>query len=400
MRSGGTDAIHWRDQCPGSIITCYNTCETMPSKRAFAKRLAALAATGLGVGGPIDALTSEPPPDVALAVESATSGIDPATDNTEKSRSGADTSEPRSSVAAGTYDPSATASSDVDTVVTGRIDPDVLTAIGLPGGSEERVSQLLNRYESVALGDVRQATGGAALTADGPEGCGVVVGDVDASTLAAELDADPDVIREANNEAGFARFRAREIGSAVAVAPGEIVAAYGPTPAVAATHRDAGVHGEQQRQGTTANYGPLPSLLGGDATVCVDLGPNARKHLQSYLTEAPDELRTAVNASGAVGASLRVTKHATGRNEAGSEGDEPSVALRYGAVADPQRLDKETTMAIARAAREGEPSLSEATVTRHGRTVIVDAAAESDLFAAHASLFGATVGDRVKVTDA
>jgi len=372
----------------------------MPSKRAFAKRLAALAATGLGVGGPIDALTSEPPPNVTLAVESATSRTDPATDKSEKIRSGADTAEPRSSVAAGTYDPSATASSDVDTVVTGRIDPAILTATGLPTGIRKRVNRLLDRYESVALGDVRQATGGAALTADGPEGCAAVVGDVDVSALITELDADPDVIRETDDDTGFARFRARDIGSAVAVAPGELVAAYGPTAAVAATHRDAGVNGEQQRRGTNVNYGPLPSLLGGDATVCVDLGPDARKHLRSHLTDAPDELRTAVNASGAVGASLRVTRKATEHNDAGADGDAPSVALRYGAVADPQRLDRETAAAIARAAREGEPSLSDAAVTRHGRTVIVDAAAEDDLFASHASLVGTTVGDPVQVTDA
>ncbi|PHQ45826.1 hypothetical protein DJ68_10690, partial [Halorubrum sp. C3] len=111
-----------------------------------------------------------------------------------------------------------------------------------------------------------------------------------------------------------------------------------------------------------------------------------------------DELRTAVDASGAVGASLRVTdgESATG----GADPGDPSVALRYGAVADPRRLDRETAEAIARAAREGETSLADASVTRHGRTVIVDGAAESDLFAAHASLFDGTVGDPIEVADA
>jgi hypothetical protein len=69
-------------------------------------------------------------------------------------------------------------------------------------------------------------------------------------------------------------------------------------------------------------------------------------------------------------------------------------------VADPRRLDRETAEAVARAAREGETSLSDAEVTRHGRTVIVDAAAERDLFAAHASLFGGTAGDPIAVADA
>ncbi|GAA0544610.1 hypothetical protein ABNG02_05285 [Halorubrum ejinorense] len=380
----------------------------MPSKRAFAKRLAALAATGLGVGEPIGTLTAEPPPDAGLAVDPAATEAGWADAETTSDRADAGSSRTRSAVAAGTYDPAATASGAVDTAVTGRIDPAVLTETGLPSGFGDRFRRLLDRYESVSLGRLRQATGGAALTADGPEGCGVAVGDVDASALAAELEADPDVVREADDGSGFARFRARSIGSAVAVASDELVAAYAPTPAAAAEHRDAGVGRDRRRTGKTASYGPLPSLLGGDATVCVDLGPDARDHLRRALADAPDELRTAVDASGAVGASLRVTEStgagdgetADGAGDAGDDPDEPSVALRYGAVADPRRLDRETAEAIARAAREGETSLSDASVTRHGRTVIVDAAADDDLFASHASLFGASVGDRVEVVGA
>ncbi|TKX75894.1 hypothetical protein EXE46_01995 [Halorubrum sp. GN11_10-6_MGM] len=377
----------------------------MPSKRTFAKRLAALAATGLGVGGPIEALTAEPPPDATLGIEpTATRGG--ATDGEPASGGAApESDEPRSAVAAGTYDPAAEASNAVDTVVTGRLDPAVLTATGLPSGVGGRLRQLLDRYESVSLAAMRRATGGAALTADGPEGCAVAVGDVDAAALAAELDADPEVTREADEGSGFARFRARSLGSAVAVAPGELVAAYGPTAAVAAAHRDAGVgdgagDGTRRRAGATASYGPLPSLLGGDATVCVDLGPDARDHLRSALADAPDELRTALDAAGAVGAALRVTDGNSEEGGTAGASDGPSVALRYGAVADPRRLDRETAKAIARAAREGETSLSDATVTRHGRTVIVDAAADGDLFAAHASLFGTTVGDRIGVANA
>ncbi|WP_017344104.1 hypothetical protein [Halorubrum sp. T3] len=397
----------------------------MPSKRTFAKRLAALAATGLGVGGPIDALTSEPPPDATLAVGSAATGAgasggEPVDGDATSGRDGAGAGAdgPQSAVAAGTYDPAAAASNAVDTVVTGRVDPAVLTATGLPGGVGSRLRRLLDRYESVSLAAVRQATGGAALTADGPEGCAVAVGDVDAAALSAELDADPEVAREADDDSGFARFRAPSLGSAVGVGPGELVAAYGPTAGVAAAHRDAGIGGgvnggsvdsgsvdggtvdggARRRASATASYGPLPSLLGGDATVCVNLGPDARDHLHDLLADAPDELRTAVDASGAVGASLRVTdgESATG----GADPGEPTVALRYGAVADPRRLDRETAEAIARAAREGETSLADASVTRHGRTVIVDAAAESDLFAAHASLFDGTVGDPIEVADA
>lgn len=369
----------------------------MPSKRAFAKRLAALAATGLGVAGPIDALTSESPPGSTLAVDPPEPGA-ARTDEAAAGSTGRGSDGPRSAVAAGSYDPAAAASRSVDTVVTGRIDPAVVAATGLPSGVGSRVRRLLGRYDSVSLGAVRRATGGAALTADGPEGCAVAVGDFDAAALVAELRADPDLSRETADGSEFARFRARSIGSAVAVAPGEVVAAYGPTPAVAASHRDAGIDDEGRRASPTASYGPLPSLLGGDATVCVDLGPNARGHLRSLLADAPDELRTALDASGAVGASLRVTDEGSESGDA-TAGD-PSVALRYGAVADPRRLDRETAEAIARAAREGETSLSDATVTRHGRTVIVDAAAESDLFASHASLFDGAVGDPVEVSEA
>ncbi|MDB2262175.1 hypothetical protein PM035_15505 [Halorubrum ezzemoulense] len=376
----------------------------MPSKRTFAKRVAALAATGFGIGGPIDALTSEPPPDSSLAVGSTGATVE-SDGETQSDQAGPGSDRPRSAVAAGSYDPAATTSSPVDTVVTGRIDPAVLTATGLPSGIGTRVKRLLDRYESVSLDDVRQAAGSAALTGRGPEGCAVAVGDVNASELAAELDADPDVAREVKDDSGFARFRARNLGSAVAVAADELVVAYGPTPAVAAAHRDAGLDGDRgRRAGTTASFGSLPPLLDGDATVCVDLGADAREHLRSLLADAPVELRTAVDASAAIGASLRVTDKGSESGGAPGDGgggpDGPSVALRYGAVADPRRLDRETAEAIAREAREGETSLSDATVTRHGQTVIVDAAAESELFASHASLFDAAVGDPIEVTDA
>ncbi|ELZ48642.1 hypothetical protein C464_06448 [Halorubrum coriense DSM 10284] len=380
----------------------------MPSKRAFAKRLAALAATGLGVGDPIDALTAEQFGDGALAVESSPTRARSAGDKAATGRSDTASGGPRSAVAAGAYDPAATAAADADTVVTGRLDPTVLAATGLPSGLGSRVRRLLGRYDSVSLGALRRAAGGAALTADGPAGCAVAVGDVDAAALVTELDADPDVTREPDERAGFVRFRAREIGSAVAVTPDEVVAAFGPTAAAAAAHRDAGVGDESRRgAGTTANYGPLPSLLGGDATVCVDLGPDARRRLRRRLGDAPAELRAVLDASSAVGASLRVIKSgpaatadagATGDADGdGEDGGGPSVALRYGAVADPRRLDRETAEALARAVREGDAALSDATVARHGRTVVVDAAAGGDLFAAHGSLFGVDVGDPVDV---
>jgi hypothetical protein len=376
----------------------------MPSKRTFTKRVAALATTGFGIGRPIDTLTSEPPADSSLAVGSAGTTVE-SDGRTQSNQAGLGFDRPRSAVAAGSYDPAATTSSAVDTVVTGRIDPAVLTAIGLPSGIGTRVQRLLDRYESVSLDGVRQVAGSAALTRKGPEGCAVAVGDINASKLAAELDADPDVAREVEDDSGFARFRAQNLGSAVAVAADELLVAYGPTPEVAATHRDAGLDRDHwRRAGTTASYGSLPSLLNGDATVCVDLGADAREHLRCLLADAPVELRTAVNASDAVGASLRVTDKgfesggATGDGGGSSEGS--SVALRYGAVADPRRLDRETAEAIARAAREGETSLSDAAVTRHGRTVIVDAAAESELFASHASLFDAAVGDPIGMTNA
>ena len=377
----------------------------MPSKRAFTKRLAALAATGLGVGGPIDSLTATQSSDATPATESTPTGTAAPDDEAASGRAVTGADGARSAVAAGEYDPTATASGAVDTVVAGRMDPAVLAETGLPSGFGGRLRRLLGRYQSASLGGLRRATGGAALTASGLEGCGVAVGEVNASGLVAELDADPNVRREADDGSGFTRFRARSVGSAVAVAPGELVAAYASTPAAAAEHRDAGVGHDRRRAGTSGSYGPLPALLDGDAAVFVDLGPDGRGRLRRALADAPDGLRTAVDASSAVGASLTLTEGEAAdgpesADDAGGGPGRPSVALRYGAVADPRRLDVETVDAVARAAREGENSLSEATVSRSGRTVIVDAAAEGDLFASHASLFGASVGDRIEVTDA
>jgi len=139
---------------------------------------------------------------------------------------------------------------------------------------------------------------------------------------------------------------------------------------------------------------------------------DVREHLHTALSDAPEALRTAVDASGVVGVSLRMigdrpTSEADAPATTGSTGGEnvsghtsPAFALRYGAVADPRQLDRETVETLTKIAREGDDSLSDATVTRHGRTVLVDATASADLFASHASLIGATVRDAETVTDA
>lgn len=376
----------------------------MPSKRAFAKRIAALAATGLGANGAIDDLTAGGPPDTALAADASAGG---AASNGDERGSGAGPNGPRSAVAAGSYDPAATASADVDTVATARADPSVLTATGLPSGIGERVRRLLGRYGSVSLGGFRAVAGSVALAADGPEGCAVAVGDVDPEGLGAELDADPAFAREDGPGSEFARFGSGSAGVAVAVGPGELVVACGPTADAAAAHRDAGVDGRGQPGAATASYGPLPSLLGGDAVLCVDLGPETRGRLRRALADAPAALRAAVEVSGAVGASLRVTggrprsdgADATANADRTSGGDAggSGVGLRYGAVTDPRRLDGETARTIARAARDGAAVPPDATVARRGRTVTVDVDAGTDPFASQASLFGVRVGDRIEV---
>ena len=377
----------------------------MPSKRTFAKRLGALVAAGLGASGPIDTLTAEPPPAGTLAVDAAGEPR-PAADGS--SGHGTATREPRSAVGNGTYKPAAVTSRAADTVVTARLDPSLVTVTGLPGGVAAPIRDVLSRHDSVSLDRLQQVAGGAALTPDGPEGCGVAVGDIDARTLRSELAGDPDVVREPAAEAGFARFKAERADAALGVRANELVVAHGPSTSSAVAHRDAGIDGGNTGQPRRkADYGPLPSLLRGDATVCVDLGVDAREALRRTLTDAPEALRTAVDASAAVGVACSVaTDGSTGESPSATPAtrrrdtvDAPPMALRYGAVADPKRLDRETVEAVARAARDGDPSFSEATITRHGRTVTLDATADGDPFAPHAALAGVNVGDPEPLSD-
>jgi len=96
----------------------------MPSKRTFAKRLVALATTGLAVDRPISALTSVPP-DTGGSAQSAAVKLDTASDHPQ--RGDQQTSlEPQSAVAAGKYDPTVAATEAVDTVAIGRLSPQVL----------------------------------------------------------------------------------------------------------------------------------------------------------------------------------------------------------------------------------------------------------------------------------
>jgi hypothetical protein len=296
-------------------------------------------------------------------------------------------------------------------VAIGRLSPQVLKTTGLPSELVTRIRPLLDRYDAISLDAIQQAGGGVAFTSSGVEGCSVITGGFDAAALVAELAGDSTVRRESNVD-GFARFHAQEVNAAVAVTAGEVVTAYGSTTSVAMTHRDAGIGTTASHQKSATTYGNLPSQLDGDAVVYINLGTDVREYLHTALSDAPESLRTAVDASGVVGVSLRVIKDTrasgadapvtTGSTDGENDASDanPELALRYGAVADPRQLDRETVETLTKVAREGDDSLSDATVTRHGRTVLVDATASEDLFASHASLIGATVGDAETVTDA
>mgnify|MGYP006434672255 CR=1 FL=1 len=379
----------------------------MPSKRTFAKRLAALVVTGLGVTEPTDMLNTDPPPDATLGVD-ADGSRQATTDAADQNRGGS--RDLRSAVANGAYQPAAAAAHSVDTVVTARLDPAVVTTTGLPSGIATTIRQALTRYESLSLGQIQSVAGGGVFTADGPAGCAVAVGDIDATALRRELNADTDVTREPDDGSGFARFKAQSISTAFGVRSDEVVVAHGPTIADAVTHRDAGVQSKHSRRtSTNTHYGSLPSLLRGDATVCVDLGTDVREQLQQILADAPEALRTAVDASAAVGVGVSIpSDEAASADSHAATGEETNfdtdagateIALRYGAVADPTRLDRDTAEAVARAARTGDHPFADATVSRHGRTVTIDATTEGDLFASHASLTGVNIGDRVTLSD-
>ncbi|RLM49224.1 hypothetical protein DVK06_16385 [Halorubrum sp. Atlit-28R] len=377
----------------------------MPSKRTFARRLGALVATGLGVSRPIGALTSEPPPAGTLAVNGA-GETGPA------SGSSANHSSPQqlhSAVANGEYNPAAVTSRGVDTVVTARFDSSLVTMMGVPQKVAAPTRDFLSRYDSVSLDRLQQVAGGTALTTDGPEGCGVVVGDIDARTLRRELARDADLIREPATKAGFTRFKSKRATTALGVRADEIVIGHASSISSAVTHRDAGISGlDAGHSRTETDYGPLPARLRGDATVCVDLGTETREYLRRTLSDAPEALRTAVDAATAVGVACDVTQDSSKHTESLSATpatsqhgttDTLTTTFRYGAVADPKRLDRKTAEAIARAAHEGESSFSDATVSRHGRTVILETAAEGDIFAPHAELAGVTVGEIESLSD-
>jgi len=377
----------------------------MPSKRTFARRLGALVATGLGVSRPIGALTSEPPPAGTLAVNAAG-------DTGAAAGSSSKHSPPQqlhSAVANGVYKPAAVTSRGVDTVVTARFDPSLITMTGVPQRVAAPIRDLLSRYDSVSLDRLQQVAGGTALTTDGPEGCGVVVGDIDARTLRRELARDADLIQEPATKAGFTRFKSKRGTTALGVHADEIVIGHASSISSAVAHRDAGISGRDTGHSRTdTDYGPLPSRLRGDATVCVDLGTETRGYLLRTLSDAPEALRTAVDAAAAVGVACSVAPDGSEPTESPSATPATSrhgttntltTTFRYGAVADPKRLDRETAEAIARAAREGESSFSDATVSRHGRTVIVETVADGDIFAPHAELAGTSVDDVESLSD-
>jgi hypothetical protein len=350
-------------------------------------------------------MSSEPPPAGTLTVNAA-SEIGATTGG---SSNHSPPQQLHSAAANGVYKPAAVTLRGVDTVVTARFDPSLVTMTGVPQGVAAPIRELRSRYDSVSLDRLQQVAGGTALTTDGPEGCGVVVGDIDAQTLRRELARDADLIREPATKAGFTRFKSKRATTALGVRADEVVIGHASSISSAVAHRDAGISGhDTEYSWTDTDYESLPSQLHGDATVCVDLGTETREYLRRTLSDAPKALRTAVDSAAVVGVACGMATDGSEPTESLSAtpatsqhdtADTLTTTFRYGAVADPKRLDRETAEAIARAARKGESSFGDATVSRHGRTVILETAADGDIFAPHAELAGVTVGDVESLSD-
>lgn len=362
----------------------------MPSRRPLLRRAVALVTAGTALGSTV------------APVSGSRSNADGSDSTTAAPSSSGRRSADRRVGPIVPYDASTVA--DADTVVTAVADPSVVSSTGLPAPWAERLLTSQRDADGVSVGNATAITGSVAINDDDAlEGAVVARGTFDADAVVSAIEANGETAPTRPTDE-TRRLRGTDEPFAAAVSDATVIVGYGGTADRAVEHVNAALDRGGRRERVEADYGSLPSLLAGDAVVYADLGPAGRARTRSRLSAAPrvpDTLRTAVETASAVGAAIRVAdgrRASIAGKSAGSAGsgetDDASIALRYGAVADPRRLTRQRVERLAAEATNGEPSLADATVRRRGRTLVVDAAADDDaLFAAHADLVGAAVED-------
>lgn len=318
------------------------------------------------------------------------------------------------SVAQYGYDAGAVA--DAETTAIASVDRSVLDVTGLPEAARAPFEELRRRYSSVSLEDVERVSASAAM--DGETitgGCAVATGSFDSRAIRAEarayglheVDSSGDHrLRTDGAQQGMAgtgssttttpttddpatadRLAAEDKPYAIGLDDSTLSIGYGSESADARTHVDAAlVAGDRSRSSEAdldlnETYGSLPSLLSGHAVACASLDSSTREALCDRLSDAPEAFRSAVRAARATGVAL----------QAGST----RSRLRYGIVADPDRLSVDTVIDIVSQATSGSGSLENEGVYRDGWTFVVDASVETEkLWTAHGSFLASGSDDR------
>ncbi len=322
------------------------------------------------------------------------------------------------------YDASAVV--DAETTVTASVERPVLNVVGLPDPVGGALNDLRQQYSSVSLEDIQRVSASAAI--DGETitgGCAIATGsfdrraigaearehgltDVESSTDDRRMEADAHRQRVTGTASSTTiapttreprsvdRLAAEDSPYAIGVDDATLYVGYDYGETDAQTHvetaleTNAGGRSQsgQSARAADANYGSLPSLLSGHAVTYASLGSNTREYLANQLTDAPDAFTSAIQAASAAGVAL----------QAGSD----RSRLRYGIVADPNRVTAATVRSIVSEATTGSQSLENDGIYRNGNTIVFDATVETnELWASHGQFLGLEdIDDRQESTHA
>ncbi|ELY48715.1 hypothetical protein [Natronorubrum bangense] len=281
----------------------------------------------------------------------------------------------RSIPTAGRYDASAVA--DAATTAVAAVDSAVVESVGVPDPIDSVLTDVRARARSVSVDDIESIHGSVAIDGNAVAGgCAAAVGSFDTQAVESELrNHELEFTRpSARRSDGVAQFVAADGPYAVALEPSTLRVGYGRTRERAVSHLDAaladGSRGQTRAHTPTASYGSLPSLLDGDAVAYADLGSKTRSQLVDSAADRSESLAAVVETASAIGCSLQVGSTRS--------------RIRYGLVTGPSRLSRASIDALVDEATTGDHALTEPTIHRSGRTVVVDAAVETpSLWAVH-----------------
>lgn len=259
-----------------------------------------------------------------------------------------------------------------ETIVTARIDPAIRDVIGVPDAGTPMWNDLTARYPSIDAGTFDSVSVNICLEGETVlSGCAIAKGQFDIEAFRRELTNQH--ARAFGAGSGWSdRFVLPRSPYGIGITETTLAVSYGQTDTEALSYVDTV---NKSGYGTHGEHSVAPAALEGDAVSYATLGSRTRSHLLDRIDDSQTDIQTVLRNTEATGVALTV--------------DPTRSRIEYGFVTDPTSVSASDVSAVAGRLLGDNDSLGVESVTRSGRMIVVEAAAESPtVWNVHEQLLG------------